>query len=336
MPPAAGRWIPRTPVDQPTTLDDEQWAAIVAILERLDRARRDLDWEQSVGATKDLCEAVAKIILEARGEVPTAAADFPKLINGAHVALARQPGVDLADDPPVKAMAQAAKNAVLAVNDLRRTHGTGHGRARTADVLLEHAEIAADSAILWIRWGLRRLDVIVEGRSVDLVRDLHRRTFYREELARRLVAANIPDLDETEQRRLGIAVGQRAASGTFNVRIEGMEAAADDGPWTTAYRTGLIEGGLIDADGFLHSGPLAAQAVVALIDALGDDASPVLPEIVELLADAPVSYAMTAESRTEVAMLLATEAARFPEPVADAMRWLAGRFTPLPDDALDP
>jgi|tagenome__1003787_1003787.scaffolds.fasta_scaffold20986931_3 hypothetical protein len=128
----------------------------------------------------------------------------------AHRLRDRQSGEGLAMDPPVRDIATAAKRISIEVSSLRRSYGTAHGRVVPADTIAEHAELAADAAVLWCRWALRRLDFIVEGRSVDLLRDLREGTLYRGDLRRRLIAADITSLSLDEQRRLGITVGRRA------------------------------------------------------------------------------------------------------------------------------
>lgn len=68
-------------------------------------------------------------------------------------------------------------------------------------------------------------------------------TFSRDVLTRRLAAAGLESLGVDDLRRLGQAVGQRALSGTFMVRIEGADSD-DLVRWPPAYRVALVTGRL--------------------------------------------------------------------------------------------
>lgn len=145
----------------------------------------------------------------------------------------------MASQPPLRDIAQSAKSSAIAINRLRSTHGTGHGRPRAPQIFPEQAEMSVDAALLWSRWALRRVDAIVDGRASDLVRDLNNAVFRRGDLARRLTAADLSSLDEVEQRRLGVAVGQRAARDTFVVLEDGVISdTARTAP--VAYRCGVF------------------------------------------------------------------------------------------------
>lgn len=52
--------------------------------------------------------------------------------------------------------------------------------------------------------------------------------FYSGDLAGRLIDANLPTAEPRHVRAIGVAVGQRAARETFNVRIDGVDAAIAD------------------------------------------------------------------------------------------------------------
>lgn len=83
-------------------------------------------------------------------------------------------------------------------------------------------------------------------------------------LAARLAAANVPALEESEQRRLGVAVGQRAARETFTVRIDGIDACAQDpGRWPDPYREGVTEGLFINEDGRVYAYPAISAPCAA-------------------------------------------------------------------------
>lgn len=284
----------RIELNRPTALDETEWLALVQLVDRIARALTQADWALVVGSTKELCETVAKQVLEARGELVSNKEHYEALLTKAHRLLERQPGVGLAADPPIRDIATAVKRIAIEVGTLRRTHGTGHGRVVAPDVIAEHSELAVDAAVLWCRWALRRLDVIVEGRAVDLLRDLREGHFHRGDLRRRLVAADLAGLGTDDQRRLGLAVGRRASRGTFNVLDEGT-AAAIDGPWTDHYRRGVVEGTFIDDDGFVRTTGQSAKRALEILGVMDPtEAREVVQRIETKMLQASRSYAMTA------------------------------------------
>jgi hypothetical protein len=314
---------------KPLNLEDDQWRAILDLIARLEDARSRRDWALAVGSSKELAETVAKIILDSRGRPFASNADFPILINDTHKALLRHPNEHFADDRPARNIAQSAKNLVVSVVEMRNQRGTGHGRPRPVNVEEEHADLASDAAVLWCRWALRRLDVIVEGRTGDLIRDLRQGEAFRGgDLARRLRSADIETLDLDEQHRLGVAVGQRAARRTVTVLVDGVEAAAAPDPhWTDAYRVGVVEGSFLNVDGYLQSTPGLARAALALLRSLAD---PV--EISVSLADraerTEVAYAMTPEEQAAVVAAIAAAASTSSESLAAPLRRLAQAIFP--------
>jgi Abortive infection C-terminus len=134
-------------LDRPSCLADEQWAAIQSQLDRIDRARSSRDHAQVVGSAKELCESVAKVILETRGAPFGSNASVASLVNQAHSVIERQPGPDLADDVITRNIAQGAKSIGTQLGGLRNAFGTGHGQTRTPLTLEEHAVIAADAVL---------------------------------------------------------------------------------------------------------------------------------------------------------------------------------------------
>src|SRR5262249_27785968 len=87
---------------RPGALEEPQWSVVVAHVQRMHRARGHHDWAQAVGTAKELCESVAKLVLDARGESFSSNVKFDALLSAAHRTLDRQPGEGLALDPPVR------------------------------------------------------------------------------------------------------------------------------------------------------------------------------------------------------------------------------------------
>lgn len=286
-----------------TCLSDEQWRAIQDHERRLARALEQRDYSQAVGSAKELCETVARLVLEARAETFTGH-DYGPLIGRAHAALKRQPGVGVAADRMVRDMAGAARTLATQLGDLRNGWGTGHGRSRAPDTLEEHSFLAAEAALLWARWALRRLDHLVMGRPADLIRDLAGGfTFYSGDLRRRMAAANIPELNEEEAHALGMAVGQRAARGTFLAAIEGIdEPLAADDPWPASYRRGVLQGLVVDADGRISLRVGGLTRFARLVSSLDAEAIETLDLLTEQLSGAEWSYRVSTDERTEIAV----------------------------------
>jgi hypothetical protein len=286
------------------------------------------DWALAVGCAKELCEAVARCAIEALGQTPASDTPYSEVVSTAQGLVGRHPGPGLAHDPHTRDLAQAASKIVAKLNQLRNEYGTGHGRAYVPDVLAEHAELACDASMLWTRWILRRLDGIVAGRAAQLVDDLSGGTIFRRgELSRRMTEIDLPSLDESEQRRLGIAVGQRAAAGTVNVYNEGVRDAVGSrqAPWTRAYMDGLTEGLLLNREGRVE--PYLDGMLAIVSSPLGPQA-PDLRGIVDRIAQAGFSHRLSTSRRNEASGRLRAVAAEYPQAVADQLLRLADVFDP--------
>ena len=318
---------------RPGALSDGAWAAIAACQQRLESAQETGDRALTIGSAKELVECVAKLVLVARGRTAGASIEFGPLLTEAHKGLDRQPGIGLAQDEPARSLAQGARQIVMALGHVRNAVGTGHGRVTEPDIADEVFELAAPAALLWCRWALRRLDHLLAGSIEPLISDLAGGgTFSSGVLTRRLLAANLPELDPTNLRRLGLAVGQRASSGTFMVRIEGAEACADSDDivaWPPAYRAALAEGLFVDRDGYLSPEPSSARLAARVLATLPDQHT-VVTSMVNALESAPLGHklVMPATARSEVDAQM-SEVARLLSPPAqppwDALR---RRFQP--------
>jgi hypothetical protein len=144
-------------------------------------------------------------------------------------------------------------------------------------------DVAVAAAMLWTRWALRRLGPLIFGQPAPLIDGLlSGQTFSRGQLAERLRAANIAELDEAMQRRLGSAVGIRAMRETFNVRIEGVDACAESSAldeWPRGYRRGVVYGLLFDDAGRARTNEWALTKIPAVLGPVGDQAG----ELTELM-----------------------------------------------------
>ena len=266
---------------RPAGLGEGEWAAITEAESRLLRAQSGSDAPLTVGCAKDLCETIAKVVIAERGGIASGD-DLPDLVNAAHKLLAFQPGEDIANDPDSRQIAAGLKSIVLGRGAMRNRHGTGHGRATPSGITGEHAELSFESALLWAKWALRRLEPYIAGEVTALVRDLDGETFRRGDLARRLKFANLPRLSAADQRRVGIAVARRASGGTFVVAEDGVEAVRpdDSGAWPPAYVEGLVAGLFFHPNGYLDVGGWGIGESARLIASL-----PEPEEVIRRLAE---------------------------------------------------
>ncbi|TNC51411.1 abortive infection family protein [Mumia zhuanghuii] len=247
----------RFDVTRPPLLAQEYWASIESELLRLERSLTAGDDIQVIGDAKCLVEATAKVAWDINGTPADSNASFPTVVTRAHELLRNQPGQELAHQSTYAALALQASRMAGNLAEIRNAIGGGHGRARKPYVRAEEVDLALDGALTWVRWALRRLDLFAEGRPDQLIRDLvgsdtePQKIFTQGLLARRLVSANLPQLEPKWQRSLGVAVGQRSASGTFVVSDDGLSPAVESqdlAVWPTQYRLGLAQGCLFDRD----------------------------------------------------------------------------------------
>lgn len=240
---------------RPDALDQAAWAAIQDAFTRLRTAVGTDDRPLIVGSAKELVEATARVVLEARGHPAASGQEYDKVLGDAQRIIEHQPGPGIAADATIRQAATFARKLAGLLRELRNTYGTGHGRAAVPIVEDEVLETCVDAALLWVRWALRRLQHLLLGSLQPLIADLRSSTFGMGELATRLVAAGLPTLDPDDLRQLGVAVGQRAARNTFTVRIDGVEACAasqDAAAWPPPYREGVVEGLFLDPLGHTH------------------------------------------------------------------------------------
>lgn len=258
---------------RPEGLEDPEWEAITTAFNRLRIAETNRDQPLIVGSAKELVETVAKVVLRARGTTIRNNADFSEVVSAAHGALGRQPGEGLAADGEIRSVAGAAKTIAVSLGPLRNRYGTGHGQATPPAIVEEHVAVGVDATFLWCRWALRRLEHLIAGRLPVLVSDLHSSIFTRGVLRRRLIAADLPQLPFDEQHLLGVAVGQRAAGGTFVVCEDGVDPCADDlnvTVWPEGYRAGVVEGLFLDARGYVNTTPDLAAKGARILSAVSN------------------------------------------------------------------
>jgi hypothetical protein len=118
-------------LSRPRGISDQSWQAIAHHKDRLDQAwRMPVDEGAAIGAAKELCESVARVVLAERAVPYGRSDDMPKLAMAAHTTLDRRPGHGQAAQNAVRNLSQAALKIVTIVGELRNELGTGHGRAK--------------------------------------------------------------------------------------------------------------------------------------------------------------------------------------------------------------
>ncbi len=244
------------PLPRAEWLQEESWQAIVDHYGRLGSAVAANDRPLVVGSAKELVECVARVVLIAHGRVTGDKDEYDKVLGHAHTVVEHAADHGLPANDPLRQIPNAAKKMASQLRELRNRFGTGHGRPVVHEITAEVVEACVHGALVWVRWALARLQTVLLGAVEPLVHDLRGGLFSGGDLAARLAAANIPELEAPEQRRLGVAVGQRSARETFNVRIEGIRACADNPErWPDAYRQGVVEGLFLNEDGQVEARP---------------------------------------------------------------------------------
>jgi Abortive infection C-terminus len=305
---------------RPRGISDQSWEAISGHKERLDRAWRvPTDLSAAVGAAKELCESVARVVLEERAVPYTRSDDMPRLAKSAHQALDRLPGRGQAAQVGVRNLSQAALSIVTVLAELRNELGTGHGRAKVPRISLEAAVAASDAAVLWSRWVLARLDEVLGGDVALLVQELRGQGFSRGKLEVRFDEVGLDALFADDQQRLGVAVAHRAMNGTFVVRESGVDPLLDRASeWPEAYRFGIAEGLLLDPEGRLLARPYFVPVLASVVVQMaGLDWQRLADEVVA----APIQPALAIDDAKRAELLAAFHAAASEVPEGAQGRW---------------
>ncbi|MEU6191304.1 hypothetical protein [Nocardia sp. NPDC047038] len=294
----------RFEIQRPPYLADGYWQCISAEADRLWRSLEAQDASQALGDIKCLVESVAKIVLDINGTPPPPSEDFKKVVGDAHKLLAQQTGYGLVHTSPFGDMANQALKVARNLAEVRNNYGGGHGRFRTPDLADEMLHMALDGGLMWVRWAVRRVSYFAEGRPTPLINDLivNQQTFYSGVLKRRLVAANLPSLEDKHQRSIGVAVGQRAAQGTFVVSHDGVDACRDSddlNTWPAGYRIGVVSGLWFDPQGRVTLTSNSITDALKILDPIPDCATE-LTDWVEEIVKSKIVLTDTEEITTVV------------------------------------
>lgn len=312
---------------------DDQWVAINDAVDRLNRAVDVNDLPAVVGASKELCECVAKVVLVARTE-PGEGLEYPALISKALETLGRKPGQGDVAERPIREIVQGASKVVSSLAEMRNKVGTGHGRATPPSANGEHASLALNATRLWCEWALDRLAVVLEN-SVDvLINDLAGSNFSSGLLRHRLSEIGLDKLSDVDAERLGRSIAQRGGQGnTFVVKRDGVDAALrNPSGFSPAYRVGLVSGLFFDPDGYVTTTPNRVAEAGRLLQSLDD------PQAVIWLSEdvtrADLAYGFDVSSVPEIVQAIEAEAVQFAvdSPARAAWLHLRDRFCHVDDD----
>jgi hypothetical protein len=274
---------------RPDGLTSEAWDAIEYYRGRLAGAALADDRPGVIGAAKELIECVARCVLDATERPVGDKEKFNGVVGEAQKALERVAGKGTSSSEEVRVISGAAQTIATRANVIRNRVGTGHGRARVADIDDEMAEIVGDAAMLWSRWALRRLGHVMAKYPTRLLSELaggapreRLRTVFEEVL--------LPDQPKDIQHAIGVAFGREAAGGFGNATVVGVTPAAsspDLDVYPVDYRLGLVNGMIINSDGQIGlTEPYVARLVDILVPIPGDRAVAAVNELAETVQSA--------------------------------------------------
>ncbi|MFJ5026142.1 abortive infection family protein [Streptomyces goshikiensis] len=302
------RILVQEPLPQPKRITPGHWAAIDDAYQRLGRAVESEDFAHVVGAAKELTESVARVTTEAHGNVYADNAPYSTLLSAAHGIVAHAIKPNLAPNDVLRAIPDNARKMATQLAEIRNRYGTGHGRADVHMVTEEVAEACVHASLIWVRWVLARHTTVLLGNVTQLVSDLETENFSRGELAERLDAANVPGLEEPEQRRLGVAVGRRmAANAPIAVELDGVRACSTNPErWPDAYRTGVIEGLFINGDNQVDPRHTVSPLGATYVLEHHSDPTGVLTELRRLIGAASWSFRLKGGHEDVIGTMRAT------------------------------
>ncbi len=310
--------------------------AIFAAQDRVQRADAASDVEATVGSSKELIEAVAKAVIDALGESYGSDVRMTALAKRALAAVTASP-LPLQGRAALQKLSGSLVGAAQAITELRNTDGTGHGRATRTNLDESHAEFVYASAVAWCRWILAAARRALENRISlgDALAAIGSQGFSRGQLRDYLGKLHLDDMGQPEQRQLGAAVARRwTVNHTFMPLMDVIEPlVAGRVVYPSAFCEGLVEGLVLDHNGFLLTTGDDIRRAVAIADILpGDRRHNVLRRLSARTSEARPSAAFSGSVRAaavtalrslalerrgqaagEVLARIATQIARFPE-----------------------
>jgi hypothetical protein len=256
----------------------------------------DGDVEGTVGMAKEMAETVAKAVVDALGRTYGSNVDMPKLARQVLDLFKAEPA-GLQGRPSLGRLGGGLTSTVVGLAELRNTDGTGHGRALPSDLDPAHAALARDAATAWCRWAIATTARILRQRAKldQAVNELAgERVFYRNEFPETLDRIGLQQLDERYQHKFGLAIGRRwNVGGTFLADEDVIQPMAEGTvEYPAAFAAGVIEGLLLDGDGFIRTSTRNVDSLIAIAGRLAPEwRERVFADLADRAQDAGLSFA---------------------------------------------
>jgi Abortive infection C-terminus len=158
-------------------MPDHNWQSIVHHETRLSAAEVSSDSPEILGKSKELVEAIAKIVCNQRGKGFSGSDSFTTVVARAHHAVNRSPKTGSETDQHLRAISTSMSKCIEELNKARNAGGTGHGRHEVPHVSILDARVACSFARTWAVWILGCLGESQRDDVGALVRDLQSETF---------------------------------------------------------------------------------------------------------------------------------------------------------------
>jgi len=278
--------------------------ALRAGIDRLERGRLVGDVEAMVGASKELVETAAKVVLDALGHPYGSNTDLPGLASQALDALKLHPRA-YQGRPSIQRLGASLSQSLQAIAELRNTDGTGHGRAHRSNLDPSHAEFVCAAALAWSQWLLSAADRALAERTslTTALSDIGgAQTFPTGRLAKYLADLSLTELGDDDQRKLGLAVARRwTVNETFMPLTDVIEPLVDGQvEYPPAFREGLVEGLLLDDNGYIRTSAEDVRRAIRLALGLpGNRVEGLFRDVARRFANAQPSQTFTGNIRNE-------------------------------------
>jgi hypothetical protein len=186
-----------------------------------------------------------------------------------------------------------------------------------------------------VRWALVRLGHVLLQAPEKLIAELRGSIVTQQSLQEHLDSLGLPEQLPDVQHALGVAFGQRAASGTFVANRVGVRPATgeDLAAWPPAYRMGVAEGLALSSEGFLVLDESWMQTVIDVLVPLPPaDVRDFLHTLGDKVAEAGTSPTRSIPEDYNLARAMGQRTSQLPEEAHAAWQRLAEIIDPVTDE----